>query len=86
MNHIRKPPSAHRSLAIMFLDVPDGTVGGLGPLPLLHRSSSQHESHTHVPAESRSVHLLVQPSCLPQSRLNSVTEFSLTSFVITQRL
>ena len=85
MNHIRKPPSAHRPFAIMFLNVPDSSVG-LGPIPLLHRLSSQHESHTTVPTESGSEHLLVQPSCLPQSRLNKVTEFSLTFFVITQRL
>ena len=85
MNHIRKPPSAHRPLAIMFLDVPDSSAG-LGPIPLLHRLSSQHESHTTTPAAaSGSVHLSVQSSCLPQPRLNIVTEFSFTIFLITQR-
>ena len=76
----RKPPSADKPLVIVILDVPDcsASVGSyplLGPYPLLQRSSSQHESQTFTPSAS-AMHSFVQPSSLPQSRRNCVTELS----------
>ena len=84
-NHTRKPPDMKKPLVIASLDVPDSS-DAFGPSPLLHKSSSQQDSHTAVPSESGDAHLFEHDPTAEQLRLKVVTVPSLRNvFTMMQR-